>query len=113
VSFDCTPREEITQFTIESIEVLGADGSVDESVLPDPSDDELLALYEHMKRSRRLDERAIALQRRGELGTFAPAVGQEAAQVGSAFALADDNWVVPSFREHQSTPIFFHRIGVI
>jgi pyruvate dehydrogenase E1 component alpha subunit/2-oxoisovalerate dehydrogenase E1 component len=32
-----------------------------------------------MKRVRRLDEKAVALQRRGELGTFAPAVGQEAA----------------------------------
>jgi len=54
-----------------------------------------------MKRSRRLDERAIALQRRGEIGTYAPAIGQEAAQVGSAFAMAEEDWLVPSFREGQ------------
>jgi pyruvate dehydrogenase E1 component alpha subunit len=52
-----------------------------------------------MKLSRRLDERSIALQRRGQLGTHAPAIGQEAAQVGSAMALTDADWMVPSFRE--------------
>jgi pyruvate dehydrogenase E1 component alpha subunit/2-oxoisovalerate dehydrogenase E1 component len=52
-----------------------------------------------MKRSRRLDERAISLQQRGEIGRYAPAIGREAAQVGSAFAMADDDWIVPSFRE--------------
>jgi len=100
------PREEIAQFSIDSVEVLAADGSVDESLVPDLSDEQLLESYEHMKRSRRLDERSIALQRRGEIGTYAPAIGQEAAQVGSAFALADDDWIVPSFRE---SPAFLTR----
>ena len=93
------PREEIADFTIESVQVLDADESVDDDLVPDLSDEKLLELYESMKRSRRLDARAIALQRRGELGTYAPAIGQEAAQVGTAFAMADDDWIVPSFRE--------------
>ncbi|SEP91876.1 pyruvate dehydrogenase (acetyl-transferring) E1 component subunit alpha [Natrinema salaciae] len=93
------PREDTAEFTIETVQVLSEEETVDEGLLPELSDEELLELYEAMKRSRRLDERAIALQRRGELGTYAPAIGQEAAQVGSAFAMAEDDWIVPSFRE--------------
>ncbi|WP_254543491.1 pyruvate dehydrogenase (acetyl-transferring) E1 component subunit alpha [Halomarina pelagica] len=104
------PRESIAEFDVERVQVLAADGTVDEDLEPDLSDEQLLALYESMKRSRALDEKGVALQRRGEIGTFAPAVGQEAAQVGSAFALREDDWMVPSFREHpayltRGTPI--------
>lgn len=96
------PREEVAQFTIESVQVLSEGRAVDEALVPSLTDDQLLEMYEAMKRSRRLDERAVALQRRGELGTYAPAIGQEAAQVGSAFAVADDDWIVPSFREQSA-----------
>lgn len=92
-------RDVVAEFSVESVQVLAEDGSVDEALMPSLSDDELLELYEGMKRSRRLDERAIALQRRGEIGTYAPAIGQEGAQVGSACAMAEDDWIVPSFRE--------------
>ena len=69
------PREDIAQFTIESVQVLSEDRTVDEELLPSLTDEQLLSLYEHMKRSRRLDERAIALQRRGELGKRQPRSG--------------------------------------
>jgi pyruvate dehydrogenase E1 component alpha subunit len=49
--------------------------------------------------SRRLDRECMALQRRGELTVYPPFEGQEAAQVGSAFALGSDDFVFPSFRE--------------
>jgi len=52
-----------------------------------------------MLRARRFDERLLKLQRQGALGTFAPVKGQEAAQVGAAYCLRDDDWFVPSFRE--------------
>ncbi|MDY6766407.1 MAG: pyruvate dehydrogenase (acetyl-transferring) E1 component subunit alpha [Candidatus Nanohaloarchaea archaeon] len=93
------PRETVASFDVEKVQVLDADGTVDEDLLPDLSDDDLLAMYRLMKRSRRLDRKAISLQRRGEIGTYAPAIGQEAAQVGSAYALQDEDWMVPSFRE--------------
>jgi pyruvate dehydrogenase E1 component alpha subunit len=41
----------------------------------------------------------MALQRQGELTVYPPFEGQEAAQVGSAFALGPDDFVFPSFRE--------------
>src|SRR4029453_2401370 len=39
-------------------------------------------------------------QRQGQLGIWAPCLGQEAAQVGSARALRPDDFVFPSYREH-------------
>jgi pyruvate dehydrogenase E1 component alpha subunit len=41
----------------------------------------------------------MALQRQGELTVYPPFEGQEAAQVGSAFALGPEDFVFPSFRE--------------
>ncbi|MDX1744718.1 MAG: pyruvate dehydrogenase (acetyl-transferring) E1 component subunit alpha [Halobacteriales archaeon] len=93
------PTESVASFDIEYTQVLAPDGTIDETIAPDVSDDQLYALYRGMKRARRFDERSISLQRRGELGTYAPSIGQEAAQVASALALRDDDWVVPAFRE--------------
>ena len=61
---------------------------------------QLRALYRDMAVVRRLDAEAMALQRQGELALWAPLLGQEAAQVGSARALRPDDFVFPSYREH-------------
>jgi len=60
----------------------------------------LRRLYSDMTVVRQLDVEAMALQRQGELGLWAPLLGQEAAQVGSAHALCADDFVYPSYREH-------------
>jgi len=60
----------------------------------------LRRLYSDMTVVRQLDVEAMALQRQGELGLWAPLLGQEAAQVGSARALHADDFVFPSYREH-------------
>lgn len=93
------PRDHAIEFTIDYVQVLAPDGTIDSNLEPTIDEERLLAMYRTMKLSRRLDERAIALQRRGQLGTYAPAIGQEAAQVGSAMALTDTDWMVTSFRE--------------
>jgi pyruvate dehydrogenase E1 component alpha subunit len=48
---------------------------------------------------RIFDQKALTLQREGRLGTYAPVLGQEATQVGSASALEPSDWMLPSFRE--------------
>jgi pyruvate dehydrogenase E1 component alpha subunit len=68
--------------------------------VPDLSDDRLLAMYRDMKLTRHFDERAVSLQRQGRVGTYAPAIGQEASQVGSTHALCGDDWIVYQYREH-------------
>ena len=60
----------------------------------------LRGLYRDMVLVRRFDAEATALQRQGELGLFPPALGQEAAQIGSGRALAAQDYVFPSYREH-------------
>ncbi len=62
--------------------------------------DDLRGLYRDMVLTRRFDTESTSLQRQGELGLFPPALGQEAAQVGSARALAPQDYVFPSYREH-------------
>jgi pyruvate dehydrogenase E1 component alpha subunit len=49
---------------------------------------------------RRIDAEATALQRQGELGLWASLLGQEAAQIGSGRALARQDFVFPTYREH-------------
>lgn len=62
--------------------------------------DTLRGMYRDMVLARRFDVEATALQRQGELALFAQALGQEAAQIGSAYALAPQDHVFPSYREH-------------
>ncbi|MBU5422463.1 pyruvate dehydrogenase (acetyl-transferring) E1 component subunit alpha [Cellulomonas hominis] len=60
----------------------------------------LRGLYRDMVLVRRFDTEATALQRQGELGLWAQSLGQEAAQIGSGRALAPQDYVFPSYREH-------------
>jgi 2-oxoisovalerate dehydrogenase E1 component alpha subunit len=69
-------------------------------VVADVDGERLRALYRDMVMVRRIDAEAMALQRQGELALWAPLLGQEAAQVGSARALRPDDFVFPSYREH-------------
>ena len=83
----------------DRVRVLGEDGSVVGDV-PDVDDETLLSMYREMKLARHFDTRAVSLQRQGRMGTYPPLSGQEGAQVGSAFALDEEDWVFPSYREH-------------
>jgi pyruvate dehydrogenase E1 component alpha subunit len=69
-------------------------------LVADVGPDDLRGLYADMAVVRRLDAEAMALQRQGELALWAPLLGQEAAQVGSAHALRRDDFVFASYREH-------------
>jgi pyruvate dehydrogenase E1 component alpha subunit len=66
----------------------------------DVDTDALIELHRDMVVVRRLDTEATALQRQGELGLWPPLAGQEAAQIGSARALDDEDFVFSSYREH-------------
>ncbi|MEV5651524.1 pyruvate dehydrogenase (acetyl-transferring) E1 component subunit alpha [Nocardia sp. NPDC052254] len=69
------------------------------ALVADIGPDELRALYEDLVVTRRIDVEATALQRQGQLGLWAPMLGQEAAQIGSARALHTDDYVFCSYRE--------------
>lgn len=55
--------------------------------------------YRTMFLARRLDAEGTNLQRQGQLALWAPAIGQEAAQIGAITALRPTDRVYPSYRE--------------
>ena len=66
----------------------------------DIDEKQAVALYRDMIRTRRFDERAISLQRRGWMSGYPPFAGQEASQVGAAHALSERDWLVPTYRQN-------------
>ncbi|HEX9858732.1 MAG TPA: pyruvate dehydrogenase (acetyl-transferring) E1 component subunit alpha, partial [Paracoccaceae bacterium] len=89
-----------TRFGIPFSRCLNPEGEI-LSKLPDFAHDraELVALYAGMIRTRSFDEKAVALQRTGRLGTYPSSLGQEAVAVGVAAAMQASDVLVPSFRE--------------
>ncbi len=62
--------------------------------------DLMLEMYWTMLLARRTDERAWVLHRQGKIAFHISAIGHEAAQVGSAFALRrGHDWVTPYYRD--------------
>ncbi len=85
---------------IEYLSIFSENDKLDEKLEPKLPKELLLKMHHYMLLGRLMDERMLALQRQGRLGTFAPIRGQEASQVGPVAALEDTDWVVPAFREH-------------
>jgi 2-oxoisovalerate dehydrogenase E1 component alpha subunit len=86
---------------LEPVQLLQPDGTfrADERYPIDLPPEAQLSLYELMVVTRALDQEFINLQRQGELALFPSCRGQEAAQVGSAYALELDDWLFPQYRE--------------
>jgi 2-oxoisovalerate dehydrogenase E1 component alpha subunit len=64
------------------------------------SDDQLREFHRVMTLTRALDTEGSNLQRQGQMGIWVPSLGQEAAQVGSGFAMRPQDHIFPSYREH-------------
>ncbi len=77
--------------------LVNSDGSVRDR-LPITVED-MRDLYADMVEARTYDEKSMAMQRQGRLATYAPFRGQEAAQIGAAAALHEDDWVVGTYRD--------------
>jgi len=60
---------------------------------------DLISLYRDMVLLRTYDERSLVYHRQGRIGTYAIFWGHEAMQVGAVRALADQDWIFPSYRE--------------
>jgi len=56
--------------------------------------------YRVMRVVRRFDIEAGNLQRQGQMALWVPSIGQEGAQVGSAFATRSQDHIFPAYREH-------------
>ena len=100
-------------YTEATLQLLSIDGTLVESdrtaeyraIVDKLGDDQLREFYRHMVTTRRFDIEAGNLQRQGQLALWIPSIGQEAAQVGSAFASRPQDTLFPSYREHAVTRI--------
>src|SRR5882672_3478361 len=81
------------------IRVMKDDGTVDPAHDPRISDADLVSVYTAMVRVRILDDRLVSLQRQGRIGFHIGSIGEEAAILGSAFAMRDQDWIFPCYRE--------------
>lgn len=66
---------------------------------PRMTTEQLLQVYRAMLLIRTLDERMMTLQRQGRIGFYGACTGQEAACIGSAYALSPTDWIFPALRE--------------
>lgn len=76
---------------------------VSENYQSEISAEKVKNFYFNMLRIRTFDRKSRALQRQGRIGTYVPFEGQEAAQVGSALVLEQDDWMFPTYRDHGAT----------
>jgi pyruvate dehydrogenase E1 component alpha subunit len=60
---------------------------------------DLLELYRSLILLRTYDDRSVVYHRQGRIGTYAIFWNHEAMQAGSVYALEDDDWIFPSYRE--------------
>lgn len=91
-------RKTIDLGKIDDLQILSENGDVDASLDPNLPPDELKKIHRAMVLTRKLDQRMLAMQRQGEMGTFAPGIGQEATQIGQVYPLLTKDWYSPSYR---------------
>ncbi len=91
----------VAEFSIEFTRFLDASGNL---VAPLPEGagdvDDLVETYRLMVLARTFDAKAIALQRTGQLGTYASSLGQEAIGAPVGLAMRAEDVLFPSYREH-------------
>lgn len=85
----------------EKVQILKPDGTLvpDHGYTLDLKEEDFREMYRLMVLTRMVDQESTNLQRQGELGVYTPSLGQEAAQIGAAYALNPQDWIFPSYRE--------------
>ena len=86
----------------EMYQVLLPDGTLCSKVEPRVTPEEVLHLYRLMVQIRALDDRMMKLQRQGRIGFYMTGHGEEAAILGSAYALEPTDWILPCYREYHA-----------
>jgi pyruvate dehydrogenase E1 component alpha subunit len=86
---------------MDILRFIGNGSDVVDRDLPDGlSDKDLVEMYRWLVLLRSFDERAVALQRQGRIGTYALYWGEEGTQAGALYACKDTDWVFPSYRQN-------------
>ncbi len=91
----------VAQFSVTYTQLLNEQGAVI-GALPSFAEDHrtLKQLYKIMVLTRTFDKKAIALQRTGKMGTYAPINGQEAISTAIGHAMKAEDVFVPYYRDY-------------
>ena len=79
---------------------LNQDGALEVELPPKFNTDLLRSMYQWMVKTRLFDAKAIAMQRTGQLGTYASSLGQEAYSVAMGLAMRREDCLAPYYRDH-------------
>jgi pyruvate dehydrogenase E1 component alpha subunit len=79
--------------------VIGDGADVPDGEVEGLDEQGLLDLYRSLILLRTYDERSVVYHRQGRIGTYAIFWNHEAMQAGAVHALADEDWIFPSYRE--------------
>ena len=92
----------VAKFEIKYLQYLDPDGKPIQKELPKFAQDkkELVEMYKKMVFVRVFDTKAIALQRTGQLGTYASSLGHEATHVGIGLAMIAEDVFCPMYSEY-------------
>ncbi|HEX6992941.1 MAG TPA: pyruvate dehydrogenase (acetyl-transferring) E1 component subunit alpha [Gammaproteobacteria bacterium] len=94
------PTRTVARFAVRYTQFLDEHGRLADDAPPIAHDHaRLVELYRHMLLTRLFDRKAVALQRTGQLGTYASSLGQEATSVGIGAAMAREDVLLPTYRE--------------
>ena len=91
----------VARFEISYLQVLNENSELT-GTLPDfaKQKETLFHLYRTMLQTRLFDKKAIALQRTGQMGTYAPINSQEAVSTAVGHALKPEDVFVPYYRDY-------------
>lgn len=92
----------VATFEIPHFQYLDPTGKPTQKTLPKIAGDkaEMVRMYKMMCLVRTFDSKAIALQRTGQLGTYASCLGHEATHVAIGAAMREEDAFFPMYREY-------------
>src|SRR4029453_2298895 len=96
---DSVPMAQVLPAERDLRRVIGDGESVPDGEVDGLADHDLVELYRSLVLLRTYDERSVVYHRQGRIGTYAIYWNHEAMQAGSVYALEDDDWIFPSYRE--------------
>ncbi len=79
--------------------VIGDGDAIPDGEVEGLTEHDLVELYRSLVLLRTYDERSVVYHRQGRIGTYAIFWNHEAMQAGSVYALEDEDWIFPSYRE--------------
>jgi TPP-dependent pyruvate/acetoin dehydrogenase alpha subunit len=80
-------------------QILDSDGTLIDDP-PEVDDEELLDWYRVFVGTRTVEEKMLNMQRSGEASLVTQSKGEEATPLGAAAALAPDDWIFHTYRQH-------------